>query len=280
MAKLNIQQQPKSREYLECLHARSGYRLVQLDFSSVEPVILTAASKDPALYNIYGPNAKPNCIYLYTAANIPGLGDNIIASGYDPKNPTTESVAHAKKVCKKDRNVAKTVHLAASYNAGPNKIHETLQLSGIDITIEEVAEIHRAYWKLYAGVKDFSYQLMRQWRNNNGYILNGFGRPLCVPEELTKDLVNRFCQSTGHDALMAYVARIQYLRSTRQVEMYPWIVDFHDETIWEVPQNSIADAVSILKDALTWLNKFRASEIPISGSVEVVDNLAQLKVEE
>jgi hypothetical protein len=35
MAKLNLQQLPKTRGYLECFTARPGHRIVQLDFEAL-----------------------------------------------------------------------------------------------------------------------------------------------------------------------------------------------------------------------------------------------------
>jgi DNA polymerase I-like protein with 3'-5' exonuclease and polymerase domains len=279
MATLNIQQMNKSSKFLSTWVARHGHKIVSLDFSALEPVVLTAASKDPALWKVYGPNSKPNDIYLFTAAQIPGLGDNILKY-YDPDNPTEESIALAKKHCKPDRAVAKVVVLASNYNAGPSKIHETLTLSGHDISMDEVERIHENYWELYKGIAQFATTLKQEWRRNKGYILNGLGRPLTVAEHLTKDLVNRYVQSTGHDLLMLYIAKIQKLRVERGVEMYPWIVDYHDETMWEVPVKAVEKAVLVFKDALKWLNDNRITAIPVKGDVLVADNLAQIKIEE
>lgn len=50
----NLQQQPKTQGYLECLVARPGHKLVQLDFAALEPIVLAEASRDPALLTLYG----------------------------------------------------------------------------------------------------------------------------------------------------------------------------------------------------------------------------------
>lgn len=274
---LNLTQQPSSRDYLKCLQARKGHKLISLDFSSLEPVILASASRDPHLLQIYSPNTPKQDIYLYTAAKIPGLGDEI-RKYYDPDNPREADIRQAKKKCKRDRDVAKTVTLAANYNAGPRKIHETLMLSGFTIGLSEVFKIHREYWQLYEGVVEFKRSLEREWEQNKGYILNGMMRPICVPENYTKDLVNRYVQSSGHDGLMMYIARLQQLRQQRQINMYPWLFDFHDETIWEVPESDILKAAKAFEDALAWLNKYILTDIPIEGDVIVASNFAEIKL--
>lgn len=274
----NLQQQPKTRGYLECFTARPGHKLVQLDFSSIEPTVLAEFSHDKALMDIYGPTASPHQnIYLFTAAHIQGLGDNILKY-YDPKNPTKEGVALAKKNCKADYDVAKTVQLAKTYNAGAGKIHETLTLAGIKISFAQVKRICEQFDRLYGGVADFKTKLEGEWASNNGWILNGIGRPLTVADNLTKDLVNRFCQSTGHDLLVWYVSIIDRLRNDRAVEMYPLIVDYHDETIWEAPDSQVEAASAILRDALSILNSLLRPTIPIKGEVAIAETLADIKL--
>ena len=101
-------------------------------------------------------------------------------------------------------------------------------------------------------------------------------------QEKVRDLVNTFCQSSGHDILLKLLCHIDMLRAENSVEMYPWIVDFHDETIWEVPEYQVDQARLVFETALANLNEELKPFliIPIKGDVEVVDNLAQIKVEE
>jgi len=107
----NLQQQPKSKGYLSCLVARPGHKLVQADLQAVEPVVLAEVSRDPILWSIYGPDAKPNDVYLFIAGKIPAIGANILKY-YDPDNPTPEGISQAKKHCKRDRQIAKTLQLS------------------------------------------------------------------------------------------------------------------------------------------------------------------------
>jgi DNA polymerase I-like protein with 3'-5' exonuclease and polymerase domains len=272
MSSVNIQQLVKSPGYLKCLCARPGHKLIQTDFAALEPIVLASASNDSALMRIYGSD-KPNDIYLFTASQIRGLGDNI-TKYYDPDNPTAESIAEAKQHCKKDRSVAKIVQLASTYNAGPRKIHETLTLAGFELTYDEVCDIYNDYWKLYAGVRVFGNELYKEWQRNGGYIYDGFGLPHTVSQDLTKDLINRYCQTTGHKILELFLAK---LSATRTQRMWPWISDFHDETIWECRVDDVDETVQIFKNTLEWLNSKRLTSIPFKGDVNVVDNLAEIK---
>ena len=215
-------------------------------------------------------------IYLFVAAKIPALGAEI-REYYDPDNPTPEGIALAKKHCKQARSIAKVVVLAANYNAGPLKIQETLRFGGIDLPLSQVKEIHRAYWRLFYGVKRFEERLADMWSARKGWIPSVLGTPICVDSEYVKDIVNRFCQTSGHEILQLWIYHIDRLRTERGVEMHPWIVDLHDETIWEAPEAQAAAAAEVIRDALAATNAELGMGIPIKGPAMIIDNLAQVK---
>lgn len=278
---LNLQQLPKSREYLECWRARPGHKIIQLDFSALEPVVLANASKDPTLMRLYGPDQAPNDVYLYNAAHISAFKDKI-RSYYDPYNPTKESIASAKKECKKERAANKVVHLAKQYGAGANRIWHILRENKVFLDIKDVYKICEEWDELYAGTKKFEQKLKYEVSENNGIFYNLLQRPLAVHEDKLRDVLNTYCQSSGHDILMKYLCLIDLLREERSVTMKPWILDFHDEVMFEAPDDHVESAVKILQDALQILNEELAAiplVVPLTGDVEVVDTLAQIKCE-
>lgn len=109
--RMNFQQVPKTPGYLSNYVARPGFKLVQIDLSSVEPRVIAAFSQDETLMKLYGPGAKPNDVYLFNGAYIELFRDEI-RKYYDPENPTAESIADAKKNCKKLRSFNKCITLA------------------------------------------------------------------------------------------------------------------------------------------------------------------------
>lgn len=277
---VNIQQVPKTRGFLECLRARPGCKLVQLDTEAVEPTVLTEFSQDPNLLRIYGPGAIPNQdIYLFVAAHIDLFAEEI-RKYYDPDNPTKEGRALAKKHCKKIRDVAKQGHLAMQYNAYPKKIHQTLTLKGFTIPYDDVVRFWKQWWDLFQGVARFKERLECEWERRGGWILNGFGRPLAVCEMSKRDLLNRFCQSCGHDILMKIIWHIDALRRERNLPLYPWLLDLHDESIWECEERYAEDATNLFREALRRVNDELGGTVPIKGEPMIVDNLAQVKIED
>ncbi len=280
---LNLQQIPKSRPYLECWRPVQGKAWVDCDHSSLEQVVMAELSRDPALYKIYGPNATPgNDIYLFNGSQLPIIGDKIRAAGYDPDNFTEETVNYAKKICKKERQIAKVITLGSSYGMGAEKMLMTLKLQGVDISKADAYDMHAAYWKLYAGVKTYEKELLREHKRNNGWVLNGIGRPVCVGDAFTKDIVNRVVQSTGHDIHMMYIEVVTRLFAEHNLDVKGIVWDFHDQSIVECEEGQ-QDLVKHLLgvEAYEILNKqYLQGDINLKGDAQLIRDLADAKVPE
>lgn len=276
----NLQAVPKSERFLRALRAREGHVWIDADFTALEPVVSTELSGDPTLMQVYGPNAEKGAdIYLHTGAGIPALARRIRGEGYIPGQLTPDVVAHVKKACKHERSICKVVYLSSSYGAGPRKIHATLNESGVQISIEEVEQIHRQYWELYSGIKTYERKLNDEWRVRGGWVFNGIGRPIGVHPDYRKDLVNRVIQSTGHDILVMYVDILSTLLTERGIDWTPIIIDFHDQSIVEVPKHQAELTKKAFQDAVDLLNKQIAGTIPLRIVPQVVNNLAEAKLE-
>jgi DNA polymerase I-like protein with 3'-5' exonuclease and polymerase domains len=230
---------------------------------------------------VYGPDAEPGAdIYLHTGAGIPALAQRIRAEGYVPGKLTKEVVAHVKKACKQERAICKVVYLSSQYGAGPKKIHETLNMQGVRISETAVREIHYQYWELYKGIKLWEAQLLDKWRVNNGWVLNGIGRPIGVHPDYKKDIVNRVIQSTGHDILVHYIYILDKWLRKHLGTYTPIVIDLHDQTIIEVPENRQEDALYCFRMAIEELNRQMGGVIPLRIVPQVVLNFAEAKLNE
>jgi len=194
----------------------------------LEQVVLAELSKDESLFKIYGPGAKKNDIYLFNGAHLPGIKDAILGSGYNPNNPTPESISKAKKECKKERGIAKVITLGSSYGMGPKKLKLTLALQGIKITSDESYELYKRYWELYSGVKEYERFLLKELEENKGWVLNGIGRPVGCAKNYEKDIVNRVVQGTGHDLHILYIHINNQLFEENKIKVDGIVWDFHD----------------------------------------------------
>lgn len=273
----NLQQMPKTKAMMNQFLARPGHVWVDLDFSALEPVVLTEFSQDENMMLIYGDGRPSNDIYLFVGAHIPGMGDKIRGVGYDPRNPTKEGLGRAKKECKHERNICKTVVLACQYGAGAKKVHQTLEEQNIFLDYWEVEKVHSGYWDLFAQVKDFERSLYFEWKRNKGYILNGMGRPMAVPERYNKDILNRFVQSTGHDILTMYIRILCDMVESAGIPYKPIIIDFHDATTIEVPETRGEETKEIFNKAMAELNRKLQGTIKLKGVPVIGRTLADCK---
>lgn len=273
MSKLNLQQLPKDTGYLASFTARPGHKLVYTDFNALEPKVTAWFTRDPGMWKLYGPGAKPNDIYLYTGANSPLFQDEI-RQYYDPDNPTAEGIKAAKQNCGRTRDILKKVVLSCNYGAGPRKLHAEFSAVGLAISLRDCTILHRSYWRTFSGIKNFEKGLLAMHRSNGGWIINGRGRPLSIAADYTKDIVNRFVQSTGHDILMRYLL---ILSDTRMGSMRPWLVDEHDATIWECHESEVELTRNIFEQAFITLNGELGWDIKFTGDIKVADNLGELK---
>lgn len=282
---LNVQQLPKSKGYLECWKPRKGHVWIDCDINSLEQVVLAELSQDPALLSLYGPDAKKgNDVYLFNGAQMKGIGEKI-RQFYDPLDFTEESINKAKKECKKERSIAKLITLASSYGAGPDKLYTNMTLDGIDITMDEVRQMHRSYWDIYKGVKSYGYILEEEWQERGGWVFNGLGRPICVAEDKKKDLVNRVVQSTGHDILMMIIQELdtlrkRYIQSNKGLIWKPVIIDFHDESIVECKEEDAERVMDMFREAYRIVNQKLNCGVKIAGEPEIIYSLADAKVKD
>lgn len=274
----NFQQVPKTKALLSLFTARSGYLLVDLDFVALESVLAAEFSGDKNLRFLYDGSQGFNDVHLFVGAHIPGaLGDEIRRTGYTPFDCTEEIVRRAKQEAKHVRSIAKTVVYAAQFGASANKIRATLDADGIEISEQEAKELHATYWSVFEGVQKFQRELQMQWRENGGYILNGLGRPMCVPDLFRKDLLSRFIQSTGHDILLKYIHILTDNLTDAKLEWYPYLLDMHDATTVEVREDQVELAVQVFKSSLDQLNTELSGELKIRGEPTVGWTLAEVK---
>lgn len=280
MAKLNIQQLPKRRGFLECFGPRPGYVLVYTDFSALEMKVAAAVTRDKNLMRLYGPNANTaHDVYLFNAAHIPIWRDQVLEY-YDLDNPTKESVGLAKKKLSDIRNIAKPITLGWQYGASGKRFYEELKLKGYDISLDTCVEIKQALDNTYPGLRGLKIKLTQEWRKNKGWFLNGRGLPRTLSEKYSRDIVNRYIQSTGHDLLMFYLRLLRQNFRKKKVAAVPWLVDEHDATVWQVPEDQGQQAVEILDLTFVEMNSILQFPVTFTGDTKIAYNLADIKVED
>lgn len=276
----NLQQAPKSIKFMENILPDEGTVWVENDHASVEPVVLTELTRDPVLMSLYGPGAKKNDVYLFNGADLPIIGPKIRATGYDPMNPTPETLAAAKKGAKKERGIAKPIVLGKNYGMGWRKMQSELRLQcGVFLTDEQAKDIDAAWKKKYrVSGKEFQRKLEDEWKRNGGWVYDGLGHPVCVNEDYMKDIINRVVQRCAHSIHMIF-AMIVDRRMTEQKLQHRWrVVDWHDQLIAQVPVAHGERGLQCIRDSYKELNEtVLCGLIPIKGEPKLSHNMAHAK---
>jgi len=212
LAKLSMLQVPKSREFMECIKPFDFSTLVYTDFDALEMKVAAHFTRDASLMKLYGPGAKPNDVHAFNAAGM-RLFSEEIRKYYDPDNPTPEGIAAVKKHCGPIRDLVKTAGYGMIYGAQPPRLYSELRQAGYDITMADAEAIFTDYWDTYKGSVLFGEFLRKEMKKNGGFILNGRGRPMCIPPpyrvpgqkypvDLSKDCFSRFVQCLAADTLV------------------------------------------------------------------------------
>lgn len=276
--KINCQQMAKSPILLDCLIPEDGHVFVQMDYTSLEPYVLAEFSGCPTYKEVYA-SGKPHDVYFYVTCKLLD-DDGQISAVYNPENPTPESVKAAKKQFKPQRNVGKVFQLMSTYKAGAPKIHRKLRIMNFDFSLEEVKAIRERYWgpELFGAVMDYEQDLLTQVTQNNGYFVNGTGRPMIVTERKEKDVVNTFCQSTGHDNLDLTVRFFEQQFQELGLHCFiPVVEDYHDETVWQAPVHRAEDALQYIRNAVAKTNELIQYKTPLVGEPEIAYTFTDFK---
>lgn len=94
-------------------------------------------------------------------------------------------------------------------------------------------------------------------------------------------IVSNCVQSTGHDILQLYSRITAKLLTDAKLDWKPIVMDWHDESIIEVPDEQVEVAKRIMEiDAYRELNTVLNGVCPLKGSAAVAKTLAGIKLEE
>lgn len=262
--KCNLQQCPKDPEILSMFVADPGHVLVHSDINALEPRVLAAFSRDPTYIKLYASGEKHDA-YLYVGYHIePDEGKaREIEAAYH------EDISLCKATFGTERATYKEFHLAGMYGAGAERLYNGLTVKGHVVTLEQVQAMRKRYWeRLFTRVKAFEESLLAERAERGGWIMNGRGRALAVTAKKQRDILNTFCQSTGHDLLQTFLYYLRKARDKDAINMVPWIVDVHDASIWMCPEEEAPRAKAAFEQAYAELNKEIGGDVPIIGDVE------------
>lgn len=273
--------------------APPGYKIVNADFSSLEPRIFSWVSGDPGLKNVW---KKGLDLYSQIAIDVFNLS-GVSAKESDPN--------YLKKKNPEYRQLSKVFTLAVPYGANEYRIAQLMKIEP-----EEAKDIINRYLDAYPKLKDYMMNQEIQARSD-GYVRTKFGRIRHLPEckrmykEYRNTLYNKssmkryFGDEAGSkiyyefrnalnnsknfpiQATAAHVANAALIKLADSFEKHKIeghiALQVHDEITCIVREDQANLVAELLQDAME--NNFitREIDIPIIAEPLIATNLADAK---
>lgn len=274
----------RDEKFMKCWKPLPGYVFVSSDFTSLEPSITAEYSKDYYYrYATYtGVGKKPyyndlgilmiDDIYLMVASQIPNCKTDIRMYFSKPENceqwVKDSEVCKSHPLVKKHRKFAKPACLGFGYGMGPRKFVKSSYEAGISVTHDEAKAMYKAYWNLFADLKEFSKKLENKLKTDT-YLMNAFGYRLTTEPHKA---YNAFIQSSASGVL-----DLLMLKFFKAFPDALFVAPIHDEIIYQVPEHLIDKAKEIQDQCVISLNKDLGFDVPMRLGFVVGKSFADIK---
>jgi hypothetical protein len=94
-------------------------------------------------------------------------------------------------------------------------------------------------------------------------------------------LISHNCiQSSGHQCLVIQIGILAELLAEREIPWLPIIIDFHDESLIQVPQGREEETIECFHESFVKLNEFLNGVVKLKGNPMTVETLADAKCED
>ncbi|MBI4142654.1 DNA polymerase I [Candidatus Uhrbacteria bacterium] len=257
--------EPWGLEIRRAFIAEDGWRILALDYSQFELRIAAALSGDRVLTRAFRSGAD---IHAATGAEVFGVA---------PEDVTRDQ-----------RRVAKAINFGILYGMGANALATSASISR-----SEAEEYIARYFQVYAGLAEWI-ETTKALARSRGYVETLFGRKRFLPEIASgvpqvraaaeRMAVNMPIQGTQADLLKRAMIRAdEWIRSpssfrakrgiSHDGEAVRMVLTVHDELVFEVREDFVADATHALTDILEHVH---ALAVPIVVEAKVGRSWGQM----
>ncbi|GIW58960.1 MAG: hypothetical protein KatS3mg087_0026 [Patescibacteria group bacterium] len=183
--------------------APDGYRIVSVDYTGAELLVLAVQSGDEKFIEDYYrsclPDDDPNKLDIHS--KIACLAFKLDCP---PNKKGLESIGKLAY-----RLAAKRIIFGLNYGRSEESCCRQLQAQGVEITLDEVKQIVQTIYEEYKNVRPYQLSLI-DWVLEHRYIANCFGsfrrfgksRSSSVVDHIKREALNFVCQSAVADAVM------------------------------------------------------------------------------
>lgn len=191
--------------------APDGYRIVSVDYTGAELLVLAVQSGDKAFIEDYYrsclPDDDPNKLDIHS--KIACLAFKLDCH---PSKKGLESIGKLPY-----RLAAKRIIFGLNYGRSAESCHRQLNSQGVNITLDEVKQIVQTIYDQYKQVRPYQTGLV-DWVLEHRYIANCFGsfrrfgksRSASVIDHIKREALNFVCQSAVADAVMLAMYELSY----------------------------------------------------------------------
>jgi len=202
-----------------------------LDYSQIELRIMAHLSADESLLNAF---AKGLDVHRATAAEVFGVDTDAVSSD--------------------QRRAAKAINFGLIYGMSAFGLGKQLNIGR-----NEAQQYVDLYFERYPGVKNYM-ERTRELAHEQGYVETVFGRRLYLPELKSRNAqqrqyaertaINAPMQGTAADIIKRAMIRVDdWLQ--KQQDGLRMIMQVHDELVFEVPQDKVANSQLQLTELMT-----------------------------
>ena len=235
------------RKIRQAFIAKPGHKLISLDYSQIELRLLAHFADVPTLQEAFLSGVD---IHSRTASDVFGVPIDAITSDL--------------------RRRAKAVNFGIIYGISAFGLARQLSISN-----QEASQIINAYFAKYPGIEAYMRSYKQQAREN-GYVTTLMGRKVHTPGILDKNaMVRQFAerqainaplQGSNADIIKRAMIKIhQFLKAT-QTKL---LLQVHDELIFEVPEQELAEIPEKLKTMMQDITKLK---VPLVIDIGIGNN--------
>lgn len=271
-ADLNIQNIPRESPIKKIYIARPGYWFVQADYGQQEMRVAAWYSKDSELLKACMQSdfheGVARQVFREQYAQIDACGDNLAAlenlfthyASYrhiaaEHARQPLDVPALASKLKKHLRTATKGINFGALYGQTPSGLQEyLLHRNGIEISLEEAAEYHRAWFKNYHHLSLWLSR-MREQIETVGFVDTPVGhrrRKYLITDQTLSEAHNQAMnspiQSLASDMTMLAIIALDKILRERSLGHILFFV--HDSIAFEIKKERLEEGAAVIKQTM------------------------------
>jgi DNA polymerase I-like protein with 3'-5' exonuclease and polymerase domains len=134
----NLQQIPRDQRFRACVQAPAGWKFVVADYGQMELRLAAAEAKDSLMTQVF---QQGKDLHTITATQIYGVGED--------------------EVTKEQRQVSKSANFGLLYGSGAKGLRNYAAAMGIQMDLDEAAEVREKFHAAYKGISQWQQQNAR-----------------------------------------------------------------------------------------------------------------------